>query len=891
VSRQLSRQLGRRLSRRLSGSNSRDGLAGLAGLMALVILSAAACGDETTAPPTTSPNRRPTPTSTIPAQELAAGDTLTVDAAAYFTDPDGDALTFSVETSDAGVASASLSGTVVTVAGVAPGEARVTIRARDPRALQARLDFDVLVPELLTADHAVLRTLYEATGGEGWINDDNWLTGRPLDTWYGVSVDAEGRVTDLRLDFNGLEGELPPELGELDRLQSLVLSRNELAGSIPPELGRLQILLRLDLRDNGFDGKIPSLIGGFGYLDQLDLSDNGFTGPIPAALGNLRTARLLDLSGNDLAGPIPSELGDLGQLQVLLLMQNDLEGPVPEAFGRLAALRVLNLSGNAGLSGPLPVALTSIRGLAQVHLGGSALCAPAEPAFQDWLERLYRYRVATCGQDASIVLTQAVQSSQFPVPLVAGDSALLRVFLTAPEGASVSFPEVRARFYVEGAETHVVDIPAQSNPVPTAIDEGDLAASANVVIPGRVVQPGLEIVVETDPDGTLDPALGLTRRIPDSGRRAFDVRTMPTFNVTVIPFVLTSDPDVSIVSLVNSLTPDHELFWDTHTLLPVGAMTVTAHEPVMVSTNNQNALLGQTAAIRAAEGEAGHYMGTMTNSDGGGVAFVGGFASFSSHDRADIVGHEFGHNMSLSHAPCSATGFDPWYPERSGFIGAWGYDFRDGGQLVPPDRPDIMGYCDPHWVGDYHFYNAMRFRLRTEPLESAPGRAVRGDARTLLLWGGVSEEGVPYLEPAFVLDAPPSLPMDGGDYRVRGRNASGEELFALRFDMWRIADGNGGLGFAFAVPVQPGWAGALASLTLSGPGGSFTLDTLNGEGGRPAAVPAAIVRDPATRQVRAILRDPTPAGLAGAVADALALDPGLEVLVSRGIPDAADWER
>ncbi|MDE2661640.1 MAG: M66 family metalloprotease [Gemmatimonadota bacterium] len=852
--------------------------------MALVVLSAAACRDEATAPPTASPNRRPTPTSTIPPQELAAGDTLTLDASAYFTDPDGDALTFSVETSDRGVASASLSGATVAVVGVAPGEARVTIRARDPRALQARLDFTVLVPVPVTADHVVLRALYEATGGEGWTHDDNWLTGRPLDTWYGVGVDAEGRVTDLRLDFNGLRGPLPPELGDLDRLQSLVLSRNELTGAVPPELGRLPILVHLDLRNNRFAGEIPPLIGDFGYLDVLDLAGNEFEGPIPVALGKLGALRWLDLSDNHLTGPVPSELGGLGRIETLLLMRNDLEGPVPAAFGRLAALRVLNLSGNAGLSGPVPVEWTSMRRLSQLHLGGSTLCAPAAPAFRDWLERLYRYRLAACGQDASIVLTQAVQSSRFPVPLVAGDSALLRVFLTTPEGASVDFPAVRARFYLDGAETHVVDIPAQSNPVPTVIEEGDLAASANAVIPGRVVQPGLEIVVETDPGATLNPALGLTRRIPDNGRRAVDVRRMPTFNLTVIPFVLASEPDNSIVGYVNDLTPEHELFWDTHTLLPVGAMTVRAHEAVMVSTNSQGALLSRTAMIRAAEGSIGHYMGTMTNSDGGGLAYVGGFASFSSHDRADIVAHEFGHNMSLSHAPCSATGPDPWYPGGTGHIGAWGYDFRDGGELVPPERPDIMGYCDPHWIGDYHFYNAMRFRLRTEPTASASRAAGGGNDRSLLLWGGVSEAGVPYLEPAFVLDAPPSLPRPGGDHRIRGRNASGEELFALRFDMWHIDHGNGALGFAFAVPVQPEWSRALASLTLSGPEGSFTLD---GE----SDLPTAIVRNPATRQVRAILQDPSAAGLAGAVAEALAPDPALEAMVSRGLPDPADWDR
>ncbi|WP_419949432.1 M66 family metalloprotease [Candidatus Palauibacter sp.] len=869
--------------------NGKTSLQAIAAALLLVAAPGLGCGDEATAPPPEARNRRPVPTNLIPAQELAVGETLTVDAATYFSDPDGDALAYEAESSNAGVVSASASGSTITVSGVAPGEAQVTIRARDPGGRQARQTFSVLVPVPRTADHAALEAIYATLGGPDWINDDNWLSGRPLDTWHGVEVDGDGRVERLDLEFNGLTGTLPPEIGDLDNLVYLRLPRNELSGSLPPELSRLPRLGSLELNANNLTGPIPSHLGDLTRLWTLNLGGNQFEGSIPTELGSLGGLQYLDLSNNRLEGRIPPELGGLIRLWRLLLLRNALTGPIPEEFGRLGNLQVLNLSENPGLAGTLPGSLTSLHSLEEVHLGGTALCAPAEPAFQGWLERLYRYRVAACGQDASIVLTQAVQSSRFPVPLVAGDSALLRVFLTAPEGASVDFPAVRARFYLEGAETHVVNIPAQSNPVPVEIEEGDLAASANAVIPGRVVQPGLEIVVETDPGGALDPALGLTRRIPDSGRRAVDVRRMPTFNLTVIPFVLASEPDNSIVSYVNNLTPDHELFWDTHTLLPIGAMTVRAHEAVMVSTNSQSALLGRTAAIRAAEGGTGHYMGTMTNSDGGGLAYLGGFASFSSHDRPDIVAHEFGHNMSLSHAPCSATGPDPWYPGEGGLISAWGYDFRDGGQLVPPDRPDIMGYCDPHWIGDYHFYNAMRHRLRTEPLESAPGAAAGGDVRTLLLWGGESEEGVPYLEPAFVLDAPPSLPRRGGDYRIRGRNAAGEELFALRFDMWRIDHGNGSRGFAFAVPVRPEWAGELASLTLSGPGGSVTLD---GESDRPAA----LVRDPVTRRVRALLRDVPPAALAATslaqgVAEELALDPGLEVQVSRGIPEPAAWNR
>lgn len=860
-----------------------------AGLPALVILSAAACGDEATAPPTATPNRRPTPTSTIPPQELAAGDTLTVDAGAYFTDPDGDGLTFFAETSDAGVASVSLSDAAVTVVGVAPGEAEVTIRARDPGALQARLDFRVLVPEPVTADHIVLQALYKATGGEGWTNDDNWLTGRPLHTWYGVSVNADGRVTDIDLDFNGLRGHLPPELGDLDRLHTLTLSRNELEGTIPAELGRLPILLELDLRDNRLAGEIPPLIGDFSYLAALDLSRNGFEGPIPAALGNLRTLRLLDLSDNDLTGPIPPELGNLTALDALLFMRNDLEGPLPETFERLVALRFLNLSGNVGLSGPLPASLTTLFSLIELHLGDTALCAPAERAFADWLERLRRHRVSPCGHDGTVLLTQAVQSADFPVPLVAGDSALLRVFLTAPEGSAVDYPRVRARFYVDDAEVHVTDIPAQSNPVPVEVDEGSLEASANAVIPAQVVQPGLEVVVETDPDATLDPTLGLTRRIPETGRLPVDVRRLPTFDVTVVPFLYGPSPDRSIIDIVQNLTPEHELLWETRTLLPIGDFALARHEPVTTSSRNQGVLLGETVAIRAAEGGTGYYMGTMANSDGGGLGQSPGFVTFSD-PRADIIAHEFGHNLSLSHAPCNAYGVDPWYPVPGGLTGVWGYDFRDGGRLVPPDSPDIMGYCPPpDWIGDYHFFNAMRHRLRAEGAAATGAAAMAKRDRTLLLWGGIDNAGVPHLEPAFILDAPPALPAYEGAYTIRGRDAAGGDLFELRFDMPRIGDGDGASSFAFALPVRSGWAEGLASLTLSGPGGSATLDD---ESGRLAA----IVLDPATRRVRALLRELPPAALAAAspahgVAEALSLDPDLQTQVSRGIPDPADWNR
>ena len=64
---------------------------------------------------------------------------------------------------------------------------------------------------------------------------------------------------------------------------------------------------------------------------------------------------------------------------------------------------------------------------------------------------------------------------------------------------------------------HELNIPAKPDPIPAAIDEGSLAKSVNAEIPGRVIQPGLEVVIEPDPDGTLDPALGVATTHPRDG--------------------------------------------------------------------------------------------------------------------------------------------------------------------------------------------------------------------------------------------------------------------------------------------------------------------------------------------------------------------------------------
>ena len=301
------------------------------------------------------------------------------------------------------------------------------------------------------SDRAALEALYDATGGASWTSSTSWKTSAPLGDWYGVTTDASGRVTELRLSENGLAGPIPPKLGSLTYLERLDLRSNTLTGPIPSELSGLTNVSLFWLGNNELTGTIPAWLGRLPRLGGLALWGNNLTGGIPEELRNLNLwelslswndlsvgplpawlrdqARLrwLYLSGSGVTGEIPAWLGRLFRLESLYLSSNDFTGPIPQELGSLANLEQLSIAYNWGLSGSLPFA-SGQSTLERLDIFLTQTCAPV--AWRDWLKTI-DFTGRLCGAptdveiDVAVVYTRAARDAAGGVAAIEAEIDLM----------------------------------------------------------------------------------------------------------------------------------------------------------------------------------------------------------------------------------------------------------------------------------------------------------------------------------------------------------------------------------------------------------------------------------------------------------------------------------
>jgi len=476
-----------------------------------------------------------------------------------------------------------------------------------------------------------------------------------------------------------------------------------------------------------------------------------------------------------------------------------------------------------------------------------------------------------------IYLNQAAQNRDGGVSLIAGRPALLRVFVVGDE-VNWWEPSVQVTLLRGGDVVFGRLLPALG-PIRTSIDESRPAWSHNVEVPGSVIQPGVRMVVELDPEGVVPLAPGSQVRYPAEGSTELEVVEPPVYRLILVPTISLAAPDSSVFGWTDGVNPDSEQMRLSRTILPVREMEVEVRETYTTSLDLRffgNWLLwrNEIGVLYEREGRRGYYYGVVSRN----LAGVGGWANIAypvsvGADVDYVYTHEVGHTMNLWHAPCGGAGAprDYPYPHDNGSIGVWGYDAAMSRLLDPGVYRDVMGYCfDDVWISDFHFSRATDHRLDGDggiDHDAEPGASMEpGRGEMLVVWGGV-RSGRLMLEPAFVLDGPVVLPESDGPYRVEGLGAGGESGFSLSFTPTPLADGGGS--FVFFVPYEPEWADDLDRIVLTGPEGEFTM-TRDGE---PRM---AVVTDRSTGRIRAIIRDWDGEPLPG--------EATAEVTITRGIP-------
>lgn len=266
-----------------------------------------------------------------------------------------------------------------------------------------------------------LVALYNSTDGDNWNNNTGWLLSYMACSWHGVTCDG-GHVRTLNLPSNGLNGTIPPELGNLSNLNYFFLDNNQLT-NVPPELGDLPSLAWLDLDYNQLTS-VPPELGNLSSLTQLYLGYNQLTS-VPPELGSLSNLSTLELDGNQLTS-VPPELGDLSSLTQLYLDYNQLTSvppelgnlsnltrlylfnnqltSVPPELGNLSNLTHLYLYSNP-IKGPLQVDFINLTNLNTFRFDQTNLCVPAEVAFQTWLDGIVDVNSSdiTCLADVTII--------------------------------------------------------------------------------------------------------------------------------------------------------------------------------------------------------------------------------------------------------------------------------------------------------------------------------------------------------------------------------------------------------------------------------------------------------------------------------------------------------
>ena len=149
------------------------------------------------------------------------------------------------------------------------GEYYATIQnTKAPVATSRRETISVVINRILDFDSLALVSFYNSTNGDGWSNNDNWLSAAPIDSWHGVIIE-NNRVVSLELSDNNLTGTIPSSINALSALQFLNVSDNEISSI--EDISSVPVSANVSISNNriGFVSIVPNILVIDSYEGQV----------------------------------------------------------------------------------------------------------------------------------------------------------------------------------------------------------------------------------------------------------------------------------------------------------------------------------------------------------------------------------------------------------------------------------------------------------------------------------------------------------------------------------------------------------------------------------------------------------------------------------------------
>ncbi|MFZ6725176.1 fibronectin type III domain-containing protein [Undibacterium sp. MH2W] len=380
--------------------------------------------------------------------------------------------------------------------------------------------------------------------------------------------------------------------------------------------------------------------------------------------------------------------------------------------------------------------------------------------------------------------------------LTPGRDALIRAYMYAVKSSATAPPVVSVQ--VRGSTTPIT----MTCPAALPLYDGDINISYNLsdqcyaTIPGSQVQPGMILDIAT----TDGQSLSVTPV----------VNTSNTLHLTIVPLIINAN--------TANVPTNAQLVSAFKQVMPLASVVVNFHAPWapngqfsdgLTATGEYGNVLGQVNQLRVTENSQTHYYAmvpAVVYNGTAGLGYVPGLAAVGNDMRGgnyslhNVIVHEVGHNLSLSHAPCGGAGSPdpyfsttplPWANSDTAQLTAAPLYNQETNVLSSPGAAgsrttDLMGYCGGTWFSEYSYQKIANYirgktnyqvAVLADKAQTASVGAVSTSPSVLLVSGSISAEGAVSLDPVQLLGTGYQADAESGSYQLRIVSSDGKTTY------------------------------------------------------------------------------------------------------------------